>query len=221
MTEQWRDCSTRQRDEFIQWVEQRAAQRMVIGAHNYGDRFQGDPLAHLIEEMLDGAFYAWQAMRERQELLAEIDNLGGDITAAGMAQSDKARAKRLPRAAAIVRQETGINVCPEGPDYYCTGECRGGECRGPAASITKPCLMHGNYCQRGCPTGVCQEEADEEGMSTGPAPVHCPNYNAPCMMGCDRSQCVAQKLTPGHPLHQWQQTKKRIMREKEETNGHP
>lgn len=68
MTEQWRDLSGEQRWEFVHEQSGRMMQRYKVGAIEYGDTFQGDPLDHLEEELMDALFYCWTARRQRDQL---------------------------------------------------------------------------------------------------------------------------------------------------------
>ena len=65
----WRRLDGGVQDEFLRWAEDQLAQRLAIGeqeyqSHIYG--FQGDPLQHGIAEQLDGLFYSWMQLRQRE-----------------------------------------------------------------------------------------------------------------------------------------------------------
>lgn len=62
-TEGWRDLSDDPRSDFLTWVGSSMSERQQFGRDAYGDTFEGDPLDHLIEELLDALFYAWVAKR--------------------------------------------------------------------------------------------------------------------------------------------------------------
>ena len=64
----WRDLSPPHRANFIQWQFDTAVERNKIGEEQYGNTFQGDPLEHLKEELMDALFYCYQAIRERDEV---------------------------------------------------------------------------------------------------------------------------------------------------------
>ena len=62
-------------EEFKSYVREQINQRFVLGEERYQSSvlgFVGDPLAHSWEEILDAAFYIWQAKRERDELKRQI-----------------------------------------------------------------------------------------------------------------------------------------------------
>jgi len=57
--ESWRILGPNERIEFGQWVESHLGKRKDKGLAKYGNRFQGDPIDHLIEELVDALLYAW------------------------------------------------------------------------------------------------------------------------------------------------------------------
>jgi len=67
MSENWRKLPSPVRSEFIQWVDERTADRQRYGHQTHGDLFKGDPLDHLVEELFDALFYAWQEKRRQHE----------------------------------------------------------------------------------------------------------------------------------------------------------
>ena len=71
----WRDLSIEERQKYEKWLLEEAVQRQTVGRQKYGDVFQGDPLQHLKEELLDALFYCWVAMRQRSAVELENVNL--------------------------------------------------------------------------------------------------------------------------------------------------
>jgi len=64
----WRELSTDRRLEYMNWMVSLITRRQIEGRSKYGDTFVGDPLEHLAEELMDGLFYTFQAMRQRATL---------------------------------------------------------------------------------------------------------------------------------------------------------
>ena len=80
----WRDVDRKIYDEFFDWVRDNQRKRMEEGLSKYKSEelgFQGDPLEHALEEILDALFYIYYAMRQRNSLLfGKVDkNQTGDI----------------------------------------------------------------------------------------------------------------------------------------------
>jgi len=69
----WRQLSHPQRMEIVRMISAAAVRKYEAGAREYGNTFQGDPLQHLEEELLDGLFYVQMAKRERASLGATAD----------------------------------------------------------------------------------------------------------------------------------------------------
>lgn len=65
MARDWRQLSLKDRTEIVRDITRAATRKYEAGAREYGNTFQGDPLAHLEEELLDGLFYVQMAKRER------------------------------------------------------------------------------------------------------------------------------------------------------------
>ena len=65
MTEAWRQISGADRTMYVGTMRSLLLERGEAGVAKYGSDFVGDPLVHLVEELLDGLFYAWVAQRER------------------------------------------------------------------------------------------------------------------------------------------------------------
>ena len=61
----WRSTTIEVRTEFLGWAQGELSVRQVLGDQRFRDEFQGDPLDHLIEELLDALFYAWMERRKR------------------------------------------------------------------------------------------------------------------------------------------------------------
>ena len=61
----WRAIDVAARLEFVDDVHQGLTERQLVGHNTFGDTFQGDPLQHAWEELLDGLFYIWVAKKER------------------------------------------------------------------------------------------------------------------------------------------------------------
>ena len=57
--ESGRSLGPSERREFGYWVESHLGKRKAKGLAKYGNRFQGDPIDHLIEELVDALLYAW------------------------------------------------------------------------------------------------------------------------------------------------------------------
>ena len=68
---------------LICWVRDNLSERMRLGeerCHSQVNGFQGDPLAHAIEEWLDMGVYLFYALRQQKEL-ATSSPVGPDRTA--------------------------------------------------------------------------------------------------------------------------------------------
>ena len=64
----WRHTEPQERKEFIVAVIEDLAKRQAVGVERFGTEFQGDPIEHAWEELLDGLYYLWKARKERAEL---------------------------------------------------------------------------------------------------------------------------------------------------------
>lgn len=73
MESDWRDLSIEERQKYEKWIIEETITRQTVGRLKYGDEFQGDPLQHLKEELLDALFYCWVAMRQRSVI--ELENI--------------------------------------------------------------------------------------------------------------------------------------------------
>ena len=74
----WRELGQLEQQDYIDWVHLEITKRLDEGERKYNSSetgFKGDPLQHAREELLDGLFYVYYAMRERDALLDEIDHL--------------------------------------------------------------------------------------------------------------------------------------------------
>lgn len=78
----WKSTQLQDRIEFIDWVESEINKRLDEGERKYASSrhgFQGDPLQHAREELLDGLFYVFYAMREREELIRSNIRLSNEV----------------------------------------------------------------------------------------------------------------------------------------------
>ena len=87
----WRAAGADERRDFVAWVLSTATTRSAAGQSEYGDQFQGDPLAQIVEEQMDSLFYSYYLYRERSctkrmleqgraagcLLIAVLDHIGG------------------------------------------------------------------------------------------------------------------------------------------------
>ena len=64
----WRDNDPDIREAMRTYLAWRMEDRHEEGAAEHGDRFLGDPLNHLEEELIDALFYVWFARAERDHL---------------------------------------------------------------------------------------------------------------------------------------------------------
>ena len=64
--EKWRHISENDRANFLGDVVASMAERQRGGEEKYGNEFRGDPLSQAWEELLDGLFYIWIAMRKAE-----------------------------------------------------------------------------------------------------------------------------------------------------------
>lgn len=74
----WKLIMQTDRDMYLEWVDSEIRKRLAVGEERYrgSERgFQGDPLQHAREELLDGLFYVYYAIRERNALREEIERL--------------------------------------------------------------------------------------------------------------------------------------------------
>jgi len=75
----WWELTPEDRQEFLDWVEDRHTQRNAMGAAKYGRNFEGDPLDQAIEEALDLLFYLWMAKRRHNVVLEDWSEREGGI----------------------------------------------------------------------------------------------------------------------------------------------
>lgn len=66
MSEAWRLLNQTERQQIVKDISDHALYKYELGAAEYGDTFQGDPLTHLEEELLDALFYCHMERRRRQ-----------------------------------------------------------------------------------------------------------------------------------------------------------
>ena len=71
----WRTISDKEREVFLNWVLGSSTARSEYGKDEYGEDFQGDPLIHLAEELFDSLFYVYAALKQREALLNENEQL--------------------------------------------------------------------------------------------------------------------------------------------------
>ena len=65
----WRRVTSEIREKFVEHVASALQKRGDEGERKYQSSkkgFQGDPLEHLEEELLDALFYLWYAKRQRE-----------------------------------------------------------------------------------------------------------------------------------------------------------
>ena len=73
----WKKIDTATRRDFLRWILEKQGERMRHGEEKYhGEQlgFQGDPLVHASEELFDGLFFVFYAMRERGDLRGKLGN---------------------------------------------------------------------------------------------------------------------------------------------------
>ncbi len=73
----WRRLDAEVQAEFLRWAEDQLSQRLAIGEQEYQSHilgFQGDPLWHGIKEQLDGLFYSWMQLRQREAGRGAVDD---------------------------------------------------------------------------------------------------------------------------------------------------
>ena len=63
------------REEYLKTIEGKIAHRLDYGFEHYGDEFEGDPLAHLEEELIDALFYVHFARRQRDVIQGNLTTL--------------------------------------------------------------------------------------------------------------------------------------------------
>ena len=90
LIEPWRTLGTPERMQFILYVQEGMTKRQIQGRETYGDTFQGDPLTHLEEELMDALFYVWMTRKQRGQ---EQERITED-TVSGRARTDFEDAKR-------------------------------------------------------------------------------------------------------------------------------
>jgi len=67
-TEKWRSLTDDDRHEFWQWLSRETQIASARGKESYPEPlFQGDPLTHAAEELIDGLFYVFYAKRQLEE----------------------------------------------------------------------------------------------------------------------------------------------------------
>ena len=66
--DRWRKLTQEDRDDFKEWLLVGLEVATERGVKSYPvPVFQGDPLRHVTEELIDGLFYVFYALRERTE----------------------------------------------------------------------------------------------------------------------------------------------------------
>lgn len=73
MKKQWRKINEENVEEFSKNVSKEFLERRQVGIKKYGKEFQGDPLLHQREEILDALFYNWASLKEREWLLEKLE----------------------------------------------------------------------------------------------------------------------------------------------------
>lgn len=81
--ENWRKLELYQRHEFRFWLDEQMQKRLEKGRKKYGDKFQGNPMDHLIEELLDGLFYAYMTKKYVQSLKSDVNDLENALDRCG------------------------------------------------------------------------------------------------------------------------------------------
>ena len=74
--DKWRSMAVADQVEFLQWSNRRIQRRLVNGQETYKSDiygFQGDPLEHLADELLDALVYCWYLMRQIGDMTDETD----------------------------------------------------------------------------------------------------------------------------------------------------
>ena len=64
----WRSLDPETRQKWMADVVRSLQERATLGKLQYGETFQGDPLLHAWNELLDGLLYIWVAMRQRETI---------------------------------------------------------------------------------------------------------------------------------------------------------
>ena len=64
----WRDVGRLWRAKYVETATKAIERRLAFGIEEYGDRFQGDPLEHAIEEVLDLLFFLEVLSAQREDL---------------------------------------------------------------------------------------------------------------------------------------------------------
>ena len=72
---EWRSLSDEIRLEIADNLDLITRERYQQGSNRFGDRFQGDPIDHAVEEGVDSLFYLEMARRERANLIERIEML--------------------------------------------------------------------------------------------------------------------------------------------------
>ena len=108
--ESWRSLSDEKRAEIADAIREVALDRYVDGGQSHGDHFEGDPLMHLRDELIDGLFYVEMAIRERAELNG--GKPGGARAGMLMEARDARSGKSIPR-------------CPHGRHWMSCATCYG------------------------------------------------------------------------------------------------
>lgn len=73
----WRAVTDKVIDDVVGNFVIDAKAKYISGRAEHGGSFNGDPLTHLREELIDAIFYADAARRERTDLLNELNELRG------------------------------------------------------------------------------------------------------------------------------------------------
>lgn len=69
----WKDAGEAERELFRDEMNDALSERLARGHEEYGDEFQGRPLMHLQDELLDALFYTWYAGRQMTDAFNQLD----------------------------------------------------------------------------------------------------------------------------------------------------
>jgi|TARA_Y100000310_G_scaffold199488_1_gene199446 hypothetical protein len=81
----WREQNNEVREEYLAWVHIRMKARWDEGAAKYDthiDGFRGDPMEHMVEELLDSIFYWWY--EKRRQSVVGATYLAGAVGTGGV-----------------------------------------------------------------------------------------------------------------------------------------
>ena len=79
---EWRNVDRKIYNEFFEWIRHNQEIRMEGGLAKYKSEelgFQGDPLHHALEEILDALFYIFYAMRQRSAMETKVAELNQEL----------------------------------------------------------------------------------------------------------------------------------------------